>query len=440
MRAVKKLSEQQVIGQRGVHLLGERLLSIGWSFQANGPLDAGIDGFLELRDTLSGEVRAQYILAQLKTQEGGSFSEETDESFSYICKQKDLDYWLEANAPVVLFTARLSDRAIFWKSVQSWFADADNRRSRKVVFHKIKDALNAEALPRLASAVAAYATPGRIVPSTRSDEMLNSNLLKVAFPKRIHTAETSLAYSEIRGTLVERYGDPPIDWVLQSNRIYSFRDISMPPFRDVVEEGSESILLTGEWIDSAGETTRRLFVQLLNRTLGDMVHESLAYWRTRRYLFWKLPRNRQTRTYSYRSFENQTSRKVVKAYKRDGETKPSYFRHDALHAHFVQIAGEWYLAMEPTYHFTSDGYHEFRYASDRMSGIKRLETNQSVRGHIGMWTAFLVREPDLLRKEFLVFESLPAMPLPYGVPDNIWRDNEDEEEKQRMEKAQLELI
>ena len=75
---MKKLSEQQVIGQRGVHLLGERLLSIGLSFQANGPLDAGIDGFLELRDTLSGEVRAQYILAQLKTQEGGSFSEETD--------------------------------------------------------------------------------------------------------------------------------------------------------------------------------------------------------------------------------------------------------------------------------------------------------------------------------------------------------------------------
>jgi hypothetical protein len=29
-----------------------------------------------------------------------------------------------------------------------------------------------------------------------------------------------------------------------------------------------------------------------------------------------------------------------------------------------------------------------------MSGIKRLETNQSVRGHIGMWTAFLVRQPD----------------------------------------------
>lgn len=100
---MKKLSEQQIIGQRGVHLLGGRLLSIGLSFHANGALDAGIDGFLELRDHVTGEVRAQYILAQLKTQKEGKYPEETGENFSYICKQKDLDYWLEANAPVVLF-------------------------------------------------------------------------------------------------------------------------------------------------------------------------------------------------------------------------------------------------------------------------------------------------------------------------------------------------
>ena len=439
-QALKKLSEQQMIGQRGVHLLGERLLSVGLSFHANGPLDAGIDGFLELRDPVSGEVRAQYILAQLKTQKEGGFSEETDESFSYICKQKDLDYWLEANAPVVLFAARLSDRAIYWKSIQGWFTDTEHRRNRKIVFDKTKDTLNEAALPGLASTVASFATPGRIVPSTRSDESLNSNLLKVSFPAEIHVAETGLTYAEIRETLVERYGNPPIDWVLHGNRIYSFRDISMPPFRDVIEEGSENILDTREWIDSDGDVTRRLFVQLLNRALSDMVHDSLAFWRDRRYLFWKLGRGKLARHYSYRSFENQTSRNVVKSYKRPGETKPSYFRHDAFHAHFVRIANEWCLAIEPTYHFTSDGYHEFRYASDRMSGIKRLETNQSVRGHIGMWTAFLVRQPDLLRKEFLIFEALPGLPIPFGVPDDLWRSNEDDEEKRRIEKAQLELI
>jgi hypothetical protein len=165
-QAMKKLSEQQIIGQQGVHLLGGRLLSVGLCFQPNGPLDAGIDGFLELRDPLTGEVRAQWITAQLKTQEQGSFSEETEESFSFTCKQKDLDYWLGSNVPVVLFVARLSDEKIFWKAVHSWFADPEHRLMRKVVFDKSKDALNESALPGLAATVASFATPGTIIPST----------------------------------------------------------------------------------------------------------------------------------------------------------------------------------------------------------------------------------------------------------------------------------
>ena len=437
---MKKLSEQQIIGQQGVHLLSGRLLSVGLSFLPTGPLDAGIDGFLELRDPDTGEVRAQWITAQLKTRKQGNFSEETGETFGFICDQRDLDYWLGSNMPVVLFVARLSDQSIYWKSVHSWFAEPERRRSRKVVFDKAKDALNEAALPGFAATVASVSAPGRIVPSARIAEMLNSNLLKVSFPAKTHVAETTSSYSEVRETLVERYGSPPIDWILHGKSIYSFRDISIPPFRDVIEEGSEDTIDTSWWIESDGEVTRRLFVQLLHRALGEMVHDTLAYWRDRRYLFWKIGKGKETRTYSYRSFENKTSRKVVKSYKREGETTPSYFRHDAFHANFVRIAGEWYLAVEPTYHFTSDGYHEFRYATDRMSGIKRLETNQSVRGHIGMWTAFLVRQPDLLRKDPLAFTALAAVGLPFGVPDDLWRENEDDEEKTRMGRAQLELL
>lgn len=437
---MKKISEQQRIGQQGVHLLGARLLSVGLSFHPNGPLDAGIDGFLELRDPQTGEVRAQWITAQLKTQKEGRLTEETDKGFSYLCKQADLDYWLSSNVPVVLFVARLSDERICWKALHTWFADADHRRTRKVVFDKTKDALNEAALPGLAATVASFSAPGRVVPSTRIAEALNSNLLKVSFPAKTHVAETMSSYSEVREALVERYGSPPVDWILHGKNIYSFRDISIPPFRDVIEEGSERTVDTRQWSESDGEVTRRLFVQLLHRALGEMVHDTLAFWRDRRYLFWKIGRGKETRTWSYRSFENKTQRKVVKSYKREGETKPSYFRHDAFHANFVRIAGEWYMAIEPSYHFTSDGYHEFRYSADRMSGIKRLETNQSVRGHIGMWTAFLVRQPDLLRKDPLAFTAIPALGLPFGVADDLWRENEDDEEKTRMEKAQLELL
>src|SRR3954464_12781440 len=61
----------------------ERLLGVGLSFHPTGALDAGIDGFLELRDPISGEVRAQFISAQLKAQADGSFPRETDERFAF---------------------------------------------------------------------------------------------------------------------------------------------------------------------------------------------------------------------------------------------------------------------------------------------------------------------------------------------------------------------
>src|SRR5262249_44443999 len=148
----------------------------------------------------------------------GKFPEETDESFSFICEQKDLDYWLGSNLPVILVVARLSDELILWKSVHHWFADLEWRRTRKLVFDKRKDALNDAALPAFAATVASFATPGRIV--RRSAETLNSNLLRVCFPERMHVAQTTLDYSEIRGSLVESYGSPPVDWIVHGKRIY----------------------------------------------------------------------------------------------------------------------------------------------------------------------------------------------------------------------------
>jgi hypothetical protein len=56
-----------------------------------------------------------------------------------------------------------------------------------------------------------------------------------------------------------------------------------------------------------------------------------------------------------------------------------------------------------------------------------------------MWKAFLIRQPDLLRHS-LRFEAVPAVELPFGVPDDSWRSSEDEDEKTRMAMAQHELF
>jgi hypothetical protein len=90
----KSISRQQSIGERGRHLFSERVLAVGLSFHPTGPLDAGIDGFIELRDPQTGEVRAQYVMAQLKTKDDGTFNQESASSFLWSVDHRDLEYWL----------------------------------------------------------------------------------------------------------------------------------------------------------------------------------------------------------------------------------------------------------------------------------------------------------------------------------------------------------
>ena len=136
---MKKLTTNQLVGQEGVHRFSARVLASGLAFHPTGSLDAGIDGFIELRDPETGEVKAQYIAAQLKTI--GTLSEDTGETFAYKATERDLDYWFNSNAPVILVVVHLASDLICWKSVQAYFHDPDRKRSKKVIFLRADDEL-----------------------------------------------------------------------------------------------------------------------------------------------------------------------------------------------------------------------------------------------------------------------------------------------------------
>jgi hypothetical protein len=93
------------------------------------------------------------------------------------------------------------------------------------------------------------------------------------------------------------------------------------------------------------------------------------------------PRGRSIeRKITYQSYRRRPVRHVVKAGGRkiDG-SGPAYYRHAAFAARFVEFRDQWYLAIEPTYHFTTDGYEEYPFASERLAGIKRLANDGDLR-------------------------------------------------------------
>ena len=74
-----------------------------------------------------------------------------------------------------------------------------------------------------------------------------------------------------------------------------------------------------------------------------------------------------------------------------------YCRHYAAYLNFRQWEGEWYLEINPSYHFTRDGERESIFSSDQLAKIKRLERNAAVKGLMEHWALFLAqRQSDNL--------------------------------------------
>lgn len=438
---LKKLTRNQIQGDGGVHRFAVRVGDSGLAFHPTGALDAGIDGFIELRDPETDEVKAQYIAAQLKTVR--TLADDNGETFSYRVDERDLEYWLNANTPVILVVVHPDTELICWKSIQSYFQDLDRKRSRKVVFIRREDELTPDAVGKLVALVASFARPGVVTPSMRVEEELETNLLRASFPYRLNIASIEGNATDVRDALKRKVERPPIDWIVDGDRLVTFRDLDDPLFEDACDQGNIDQVETLDWAEADGEASRRLFVRLLGLCLGERVRERLVFDRGRRYYFFKgNPQQRGKRVFTFDDARGGGKRTVVSQHGLNKEkTAPSYLRHAAFFPRFIELDGEWFLAVEPTYHFTWNGFDESAFASDYLKKIKEIERNSNVRGHLRMWRALLTERGDMLRSEypFLSFEGLEPLTHQYGVPDELWSEREDPDMSKARKAGQREL-
>ena len=105
-RRPKRITQQQITGQQGVNLVERVVLKMGFTWHAtNASLEAGIDGIIEIRDPETGEAMNNIIQVQVKATTREWISE-TNEQFTYLCKARDVHYWIQGNTPVVLVAVR----------------------------------------------------------------------------------------------------------------------------------------------------------------------------------------------------------------------------------------------------------------------------------------------------------------------------------------------
>jgi hypothetical protein len=97
------------------------------------------------------------------------------------------------------------------------------------------------------------------------------------------------------------------------------------------------------------------------------------------------------------------------------------YRHVAVKPRFECFGDDWYLVVEPTYHFTYDGYKTSGFREEYLSGLKRIEGHQAIYNNLRFWVYALSRQ-DLFsnRAESLRFGPSIKFQADFGIPDEDW--------------------
>lgn len=413
-RPLKKLTDSDLIGKSGVSLVSLRLSEIGFLFHETGSVEAGTDGFVEIRDPASGAMLSTVFRVQSKaTRNGRAWQAESEDSFRFSCKERDIEDWVQSNVPVVLVCSDVARQVAYWKDVTAYFKEPANRENRQVHFSKATDRLDQAAGTAL-GAVAVPKSAGMHIPPPAKEEQLLSNLLPVIeHPKQIWVAPARVTQMwDVEDALREaRVG---VECFVRGQKLYSLRPFDEGVWAEVCDAEAAESFDAKDWAASEDPRKQHEFAELLRRALGEKVREAMAYDRKEKLFYFRAPKDLS-------DVKLPTGRRVFGAYrKRDGSIR--YYRHLGFRCQFLRFEETWHLELNPEYRFTRDGVTVSKFQGESISKMKRLEHNDAVRQQVQALSAFLSQPPTLLTPAygFLVFGDLLSFEVGFGFDEAAW--------------------
>jgi hypothetical protein len=427
-REDKLTPRTEISGQQAVNLVEAVTLKMEFLWHVKGAFDPGIDGRIELRDARTQEPLARYIGVQVKGY--AKYTAENGTGFEFLCDQGDITYWMRSQDPVLLVCAHPATGEAWFVCVTDWFSDAERRAERRVVFDKTADRFDeSQAVKLLQLAFRSEPTaPRRQRPG---DEELVTNLLAItAHGGRIWSASTDMRSREdVNERYLEVGGARASDYLLKDGKLYALRDPRGCALRHLCDAERVTSVPSADWAASDDPRLSKYWVELLRRALLHQVKRELR-WHQKRGLFY-YPAPDPLADLHIKGPNAQRLVVKVSRYIKDGDERISYVRHQAFKPSFVRADRQWYLEVEPTYLFTYDGEHETRKTDLLLAGIKRLEKNLAVLGHLRMWEYVLTRPASLLDGEprLLTLGKLASVQVQFGIDDDTWRGEASDDDR-----------
>lgn len=425
---LKKITANQILGEYGENAVKGRFLTMGFQFDGRSRLEAGIDGIAEVMD--NGRPLARMIAVQVKATEAGRYASETDDGFAYLLRRSDLDYWKGSNLPVIIVLYRRSDETFFWKEIPR----GDDQSDRRLQFDKASDVLDNGSVNRLAALTVPKAGFGYYVPPLGGGEEAMVNILPITLPEEIFTASTSFDGRKAVAILLDGDESARFDWIISGGMFWSFHDPRTSCCREIVDLDQVVAIDTEDLAFHNDADEQNKFIYLLRDTLRHQTRDDLYWSKSGKYLYFRALLADTQRNFAYESSKKKTDADVVAVTMTDrDEGRVSFVRHHAFIPRFERLAGQWYVIITPTYHFTTNGFAPHPHPSALLAGKKRLDKSAALRGQVIMWHRFLTqKERDAERSAVelfgevraieprLTFGAPPAVQLETRVPEDAW--------------------
>jgi hypothetical protein len=419
----KTITASQLLGEIGETAVRLRFLNMGFQFDGRSRLEAGVDGIAEVMD--KGKPLARMIAVQVKATESSRYSTEDDTGFTYLLRPDDLAYWQGSNLPIILVLYRKSDETYFWKEV---IVDP-KREDRKLHFNKQTDILDANAVDLLGALTVPKAGFGYYVPPLGGGEEALVNILPMTLPREIFVASTPYASKQAAAILLGADEPARFDWVIKDGTFWSFADPRENACRRIVDFDQVEAIDTAVLAFHEDHDEQNNFVYLLRKAFDHQVRADLGWNRDKKLFYFRAQAENTSRAFFYEASKKKTSTEVVNvARNKADQARVEFVRHHAFVPRFERLFDEWYLVVNPTYFFTTNGFIPHSYPGALLAGKKRLDNSASLRGQVIMWHRFLTqpeRDADNLFAEAstaprLTFGAPPTVELATRVPEDVW--------------------
>jgi hypothetical protein len=417
----KRITNSQLLGEIGEAAVRLRFLNMGFQFDTRSRLEAGVDGIAEVME--NGRPLAKMIAVQVKATESSRYTSENENSFSYLLRSDDLAYWRGSNLPIVLVLYRQSDDSYFWKEIAGGVKEED----RRLQFDKKSDVLDANAVDRLAALTVPKAGFGYYVPPLGGGEEALVNILPVTLPTEVFVSSTPHTPKKAAAILLD--GDAPrFDWAIKGGTFWSFSDPRDTVCRDIVDLDQIESIDTSAIAYHEKHEEQNNFAFLLRKTLDHQVRTELRWNNDRKLFYVRALAENTSRPFAYDASKKRASTNVVNVVMNKREDRVDFVRHHAFVPRFELFYDQWYLVINPTYFFTTNGLIPHSYPAALLAGKKRMDNSASLRGQIVMWHRFLSQtdrdEHTLFTKAFseprLRFSEPPTVALATRVPEDVW--------------------